>query len=517
MYLERFESIRARYWEIVSFGLVAKVLNLIKASLLVYFLKESYDFLGEYNIAFSGTMLLTGIGVTGIHFALIPGIQKAEMENGLEGRMSITNKFVNAGIVISIPIIALVVILAPNIVRYLSPGASRQEISYLAGLIRMGSPIMTLHFIRAVGVGYLQSDHRFVAGAKSGVANVLVYIIYIILFRNNLTARGMIVAGLFAVASQIYVIMEALYGDGYRYKFEVDFEDKYVKKTFKYLIPIAIGTLLLNLVTRIDGYSLANIGSTYSLGEIGSIINDISSLFIVALITTIYPILSRNYLEGRMDELRKNTKFGFYILLVVMLPIGLGLNLLAGPIVGASFTDQALDSEDILAMTRIFQLTSISMIGSIFYMYTTRMYYALLDYKKPIILGIVYLGLNYLFNNIFTASLGVLGVVLSTVLALAIIIIYSIYDYNKRLDFIDMEDFKQNILIIIGSLITMFILMLIVKWAFNSLFEASQIRSLGLLIIASISGGLVYSLSMRESLGKLKRKEKFNKSRKKKK
>lgn len=396
MYLERFKSIKKGYTDIISFGMVTRLLNLLKTFLLGYFLLESQNFLGKYNIAFSGTMLLTGFLMTGIHYGLIPVIQLSERESGMEGRMETTNKFVNAGFVISIPLMLIMLIFAPQIVTYISSDLTGQEVGELARLVRIGSPIVALHFIRMVGVGYLQSDHRFISGAKSGVANALVYLIYIILFRENMTPAGLMIAGLFAVAAQIYVLFKSLYGDGYRFKLDVDFQDKYVKKTLIFMLAIGLSVLIGDQLAKIDLLSAGAIGKIYPIGDITSPIREIQSLFIVALVTVIYPILSENYIEGNMEELRKNSKFGFYILLLVLLPIGLGLAVLSDPIINLKFINQGLAIEEMQTMSTIFKLGIVSMIASILYAYTTRFYYSLRDFKIPIILALVYLGLNYL-------------------------------------------------------------------------------------------------------------------------
>lgn len=507
MYLENFQKIRTSYWQIVSLGLLARILKLIQGALLAYFLLDSHDLLGDYELAFSSTMLLTGFLMTGIHFALIASIQLAESDYGIEGRMETSNKFLNIIILLSLGLVALTILQAAEIVNYIDPSLSQKQVQEIVGLVRLGSPIISLHFIRAVGVGYLQSDNRFISGAKSGVANVLVYLAYIVLFRDRLSPRGLILTGLLAVMVQIYILFKSIYGDGYRYKFEVDFRDKYVKKTLGYMLMIALAVLLIDQLIKIDGLSLKSLRDTYPLEDIAGPIDGIQDLFLLALITTIYPILSKNYIDGRFDRLKDISKFSFYLLLILVLPLGLGLGLLAEPIIDLRFTNQALSLVEISSMTRIFRLSLLGMMGSIFFIYTTRLYYTLRDYKMPLILGLAYLGLNYIFNQILVGNLGSPGLVLSRVLSLAIISIYSIYDYNRRIDFIDLEDFRSNMLVILGSLVTMLVFILITKFAFGLLFESSQMASGGLVIFASFGGGLVYFFSMRDSLRKINRKK----------
>lgn len=512
MLLQRFQIVKKQYCNIVKFGILAKIINFLKASLIVMFIASNYN-ISNYSIAFAASMIFATILNEGIRLSLIPTIQKEDIKRGLDGRNELINKFINSIFLVSVLIFIIQIIFAPNIIKFLNPGIKEENLITAVKLMRIGSPIVIFHFIRATCGGYLQSDNRFTAGAKSGVANALVYVVILFIFRDKLGLEGLMITSVIAVFAQAAVMLKALIkDDGYRFKFKLDFKDERIINIFKIMGLISLSLLVLNISSRLDQKFISSLNEDVSLQDAQKVFQTVKAIFIMGLVNTVFPLLTRNYSENKDEELRKNMKFYIYLILVVVLPIALMVFALSDKLISAYYTD--LSKDVFIKLSGLLKIYSLGFISTILVLATTRMYYAINNFIKPIVLNIVYLVINYLFIMLTIDSLGIYSIMISNMLMTSIIVLYSILDINKKVDFINKDECRRNILIIIGSLITMLVLVYILKYALYNLFPVTNTVNIIAIIFISACGIILYFMSMRDSLKDMDRNNKKTKIKK---
>lgn len=502
MYLHRFKKIKNQYWDIVSFGLVAKALNFVKIYLISSYITKSYN-IEEYNVAFSSIMFLTPIIADAIILSLISSFQKLEVEKGKDKKLILMNKMVNNFTILGSICTIFTILYAPSLVSYVAPELGNKELLKVVSLVRLGSPIILLHFLRAVCGGFLQSEHRFISGAKSGVLNVLVYIVYLLIFKDKYGVKGLMIASVLAVLSQVILMMRTVIKDGYSYKPELDIKDKYYRSSIKHLMYIVIIGILSNLLGRIDALTTNKIGATAYLKQANKVLNIINSLFITAIITTTYPILSRNYKENNKRELKKNSKFAVNILFVILIPISLIIFLLSKNIIFLQYNN-ILNNKELITLSKILKIYALGFSFSIIKVLGYRMLYTIDSYYIAVRLTLAYLIINHGFNIILVDYLGIYAIALSHILSDLILSIYTIYIYNKKVIFIEKDAINKNIKIILGSALSMLVIMFIFRYISSFLFKGEGDLSFKYnlinIILISTSGSIMYFLSMKDSL-----------------
>lgn len=418
---------KVRY--IIYFAIAARVLNIIKDILTASRIGADYR-MDSYVLAFGAIMLLTKIIGDGIVVSLIPILHEIQHKFGKERRMNYTNSLINITIIISLGLIIIGFFGAPIIIKIFGPGFKGLEIEDSILLFKLGLPMMTLTWIKAIGGGFLQAEHAFKAGAKGGVSSVVVYIIYLLFFAERFGVQGFMVVGSFAIISQIYYIFKAMIKMGYKYDLRLDWRDGYLLKIITVFLPILVG-ISINEVNNAVDTAIASTLPTGSIAEL-SYANDIINLFLVlfisAIVTVLFPIMSEIYNKGDEESLKAEAKKYIKSTLILTLPISVILILIPGPIVKIFFERGAFDAEASFFTANILRYYGIGLPAMAIYPLITRVYYSIRDMITPVVISILALILNVVADLLLIPTMGVAGVALGTSISVIFAVLLGIYN-----------------------------------------------------------------------------------------
>ncbi|OZV13371.1 murein biosynthesis integral membrane protein MurJ [Tissierella sp. P1] len=428
---------------IIYFGIVTKILLFIKDILTASKIGVNYK-MDSYLLALSTIMLITKIVGDGLIVAIIPVLQEIQEKHGEKRRIEYTNNLVNVTVILSFILIIMGYLLAPKIIMIFGPGFKGVELEKTIFLYRVGLPIIMVSWIRSIGGGFLQADHAFRAGAKGGVSNVLVYIIYLIFFAEKFNLTGLMIAGIIAVISQIYILLRTMEKHGYKYAWKLDLKDKYLLKVVKFLLPILIGVGVNELNNSIDNAiaSTLPIGSIAELSYANEIVNLFLGLFITAIVTVIFPVLSESHSKKDIENLKAGINHGIVVLLKIAIPVSIILMTMAEPIVKIVFERGAFNAEASFFTAAALGyyamgLTSMALIPLI-----TRAYYSIHDMKTPVVISILALVVNIIIDLTLAPIMGASGIALGTSASVILSSIIGIYDLNRRLQFTERKDIR---------------------------------------------------------------------------
>lgn len=435
------KSIKQSVYDIISFGIVARILNFFKGILLAYYIGANYK-TDTYLIAFSATMLLTKIIADGLTISLVPTFQEIDRRDGQKGRNEFANNMINCFIVISIALIILGMILAPAIIKILGPGFKGDDLREAVKLFRIGLPIITFHFIRAIFGGYLQSLHKFKSGAKSGVINAIIYIIYLVTISKYFGLEGLMVAGVISVIGQVYIMYKGSIKAGYKYKYYISFKDRQVYRVFTFLLPIIVSIGINEIIGAVDNAmgSVLEKGTIAELNYANSIISLIVGLFIVAIVTAIYPILAENYNKYEDDDLKQSINYSIRLIFLIAIPTTIILITLAVPIVKLFYERGAFGITATINTAELLRYYSIGIIGTSLILLLTRVFYAIHDLNTPVKLLMMALISNIIFNYILMRLIGAKGIALGTAFSVLLTSAYGIFKLNWKISFIPWDD-----------------------------------------------------------------------------
>lgn len=432
--MNRLKSIKKSVLDIIYFGLSARVLSFIKGILIAYQIGANYK-TDTYIVAFSATMLLTKVIGDGLTLSMVPVLQQIDRRDGKRGRIDFTNNLISTFTLISCILMAIGYIIAPLVIKILGPGFKGSELDSAIYLFRLGLPIMTAHFIRAICGGYLQSDHKFKAGAKSGVVNNIIYIVYLLLFSRNYGLEGLMIVGIIAVIGQIIVMMKAMIKGGYRLEFQFNLKDRCFIRIISFLLPIMIGIGINELNGAIDNSigSILEPGTIAELNYANDIISLILGIFIVAIVTAIFPILSETFDGDNGDEFNKIVKFGFKLLLIITIPVSIMLIIFSGPIVSLFYERGEFSLTAAYLTSQSLKYYAIGLTGMSLLLYITRIYYAIHSTGGAMKLGLISLVINFILSIILSSYMGGMGIALATSISVTLATLYGVVDLKRRI------------------------------------------------------------------------------------
>ncbi len=457
----RFQLIKKQTSDIVYFGIVARILIFIKGILIAYQIGSNYN-TDIYFLALSSSLLLTSVIGDGLAVSLIPVLQQVDKRDGMKGRLEFTNNTINNSIFLSIIFIVLGFIGAPLIISLMGPGFKGMEFQQTVRLFRIGLPIISINFIRAICAGYLQSQHLFKAGAKGAVVNNLIYIAYLSLFSHKFGLEGLMITGLIAMIGQLVVSFRAMIKGGYKYSFEYHYKSRTLQRLIGFLVPISIGIGINEINTAVDNA----IGSSLPSGTIGflnyanNIIQLILGLFVLAIVSAIFPVLTESFNKKLESDLNGNIRFGFKIISLITIPVSIIFIILAELIIKLVYERGGFTHSSTILTADILKLYAIGLIGMGLLLLIIRIYYAIHDTVTPMKISLIALPLNAILSIILVQFIGANGLALGTSLSVLITAFIGIYDLNRKLKLFENMKLAKGILkiVIAGSLMALLII-----------------------------------------------------------
>jgi len=232
----------------------------------------------------------------------------------------------------------------------------------------------------------------------------------------HVLAGAVLVGGLLQAAIQ----WPALRARGLSLRPSAGFRHPGVSRVLGLMLPGILGISVQEISVFVDMWFASALpqGSVAAL-EYGQRVMQLPlGVFGVALGTAVLPTLSRQISRGERDQAEDTTAFSIRLALLVLLPAGLWLILLAQPILALLFQRGRFTGGDSLRMTA-WALQYFS-IGLVFYgtaKSLVPLFYAHKDTRTPVRASIAALAVNIGLNVILVRTLGLRGLALSTALA----------------------------------------------------------------------------------------------------
>lgn len=477
---------------IIVFSIFSRVLSFINKTLLASKFGSSFK-ADAYFIAFVGATLLADLIGEGISNSMVPVLLKIEAKEGKDKKADYVNNLLHIVILFSIVLIILGWILSPFIIRILAKGFEGDRFDLAVKLMKIGLPSILFIFIRSVFVGFLQSNHGFKAGAKSWVYYNVVYLIYFI-FYFDYGISGLMVAGIFASASQLLTVIPTSISMGYKYKRVLNLKDIYLKEAFIMLIPIlvALGMNKINLVIDETIASTLAPGSISELKYANDIIQLIFGIFITAIVTVLFPIISEEYNKENIESSKQVMIKGINLIIAIVVPATVILITLSEPLVKLLFERGAFDPKSTYITSQALTYYALGLGGMALVLILTKIHYAIHDAITPMKYGFMAVFLNLILNIFFAKYMGPKGLALATSISTTVVALFLIGNLNKKIRTIDS---KKSTISILKFLLTTVIMASVILITFHGLLKLLKNNSPGNiveLVLSIIAGISVY-------------------------
>ena len=347
----------------------------------------------NYNQIFGlVTFIFTGIGVA-LSTLLIKNLNKEE-NSGEERQKAYVGSFLRKTLLYLIAATALMYALARPLTHLVLPNVTGASFREALTLMRIMIPSMASVIIAYIISGVLQNNRVFfITSIMSLPFNVLIIMTLLV---PDVSIYWVGIATTVGWFLHIIIQLPAFYKKGYSFTYRSADETVCKKGAVSYeALYIFISNMMFQLCFIIDkAFASGGDGKTATLGYASELFVTISSVFVVAMSTVVFPAISKNYEEGNMDYVRELIQYLFVIMMVIFIPYLLVVSFFGEPVIALLYERGKFTAESTHMTAKIFLIYSFGIFGYIAQDLFNKVLYLASKYVYTLIGTVMVVGIN---------------------------------------------------------------------------------------------------------------------------
>lgn len=442
---------------VVLCTLIAKILGFLRELVLSYYFGAT-GISDAYLISQTIPGTIFQVVGTGLTTCFIPIFYKVLNHHGKEASDRFTNTIITIVLCFSTASIFCIWIFTPQIVHLFAMGFEGETLEYAKQFTRIG--VLSLYFSTFIYVynSYLQANNIFTPTAFAAIPNSIAIIASIVL-GAVCDIWILPVGSTLAVGIQLLFILYPIYKLGYHFRVSFAWQKSDVKDFFILLAPVVIGVSVNEINVLVDRTIASNvaIGGISALTYANSLIMLIQGSIVQPIAMVCYPKITHCVSSGNSKAAENIVNQTFKYLFAILLPLTVFFMIYQYQII------------DILFGHGRFSVKAVQMTGSVLFFYSlgiifigareimSRFYYAHANTKIPVRNATIGVGINIIFNMIFSRFIGLSGLALATSFSACITSILLFLDCNKFLKCdrpsLDLKDLVKVLFASVASII----------------------------------------------------------------
>lgn len=483
---------------VMLFVIIGKVLAIVRDSLMFskFGTTHSADI---YVWCFGVVFLFTSLGY-GLSTTIIPILTDYIETKELKQRNSFVNNVTNTSMILTIIITGIGILSSYYIVYFFANNLSKDPMIFNETVKILRIMFLSVLFLTLQGVvaGALQAHKEVSIPAAMAAAANLIYIIYLSLFVDKFGLPGFAITTVLAFFVQFIINVPKFKKLGYKYKLEVDFKDKDLKKLYLLMIPIIISTATMQFnlfINRSFAMSLYE-GATSILECANKVTLLTYEVFAVAVSMIIYPILSTFIVQKNHEEYKKSLVKSINIINLVMIPAALAIVILREPLISVLYLRGKYTLGDVKLVSTALIFYSPTMIAYGVRDVLNRAFYSAKDTKTPMIYSMVGVVINIIFSAVLYRYMSVPGLTLSSSISSVVITLMLLLKMNKKFMGIAFDSMLKTLgKTSIASIVMGVVVYFIKKIFLLNMTPAFIVNSMILLVCAIVGMVLYFTLA----------------------
>jgi len=372
--------------------------------------------LDAFTVAFRIPNLLRDLFAEGaLSTAFVTTFSKTIARGGDEAAWRLANKVATMTALVLGALCVLGMIFSDQLVGLLAPGFDQDKAALTAHLTRIMFPFILLVSIAALVMGMLNAKNVFgvpaMASSFFNIGSIVGGLVLGYWLDPHFGPRaliGLAFATVIGGTLQLAVQLPSLARLGYRFRPDLRWRDAGVKAVLLLMGPsvIAASTTQFNVLINSIFASGLEDGAIFWLAAAFRLMQLPLGIFGVALGTVTLPLLSRLVVAGRMDAFRSELARAMRWALLLTLPAMAGLMMLAEPIISVVYQHGKFNAYQAAQAAGALRYYAIGLAGYAALKVLVNAFYAMDRRKTPMMVSFLAVGLNLLFNWIFTIRLG---------------------------------------------------------------------------------------------------------------
>ncbi len=478
---------------IAIFTLLSKALGFIREVMIASRYGSGIE-TDTYFVAMTATVIIVGTLGAALNTTLIPIFSEIGEKRGTNGQLKYLNNILNLVFLSTLILAILGFIFSPLIIKVLAKGFEGPQFDLAVKLNRVGLPIIIFLGFTHVLSGFLHSKQIFGPHAIMGFPYNAVFLIYLFLFSKNTNIAVLMGVSVIAASTQFLIQVPAVRHLGYRYSLNVNLNDPYLKKAMILIFPVLIGSAVQQINVIIDKTLASDLvrGSISALTYSSRINELIISVFVAAIATVIFPMLSSAFSRNEDDLVKDIFKQGVNIILIITIPATIGIMLLAKPMVFLFFQRGAFDDLATTMTSGALVFYAIGLVGASLRLMLNKVFYSFQDTRTPMINGAIAVGLNVVLNLILIKSMQHRGLALATSISTTISTAILFISLRKKLGHIGLGNMAATFIKTLVSALVMGGVVYLLYFKLGALLPDVKIVQMIMLLVSVAVGAIVY-------------------------
>ena len=357
--------------------------------------------------------------------AFVTTFTKTIARSGDDAAWRLANKVATLTLVVLGSICLAGMVFSSQLVGLLAPGFGPEKAALTAQLTRIMFPFIVMVSMAALVMGMLNSKSVFAIPAMASsffnIGSIVGGVTLGAWIDPDFGPRalvGLAIGTLIGGALQLAVQLPPLSGLGFKYSPDFRWRDPGVNSILMLMGPsvIAASTTQFNVLVNSMFASTLGDGAIFWLAIAFRLMQLPLGLFGVALGTVTLPLLSRLVVAGQMIGFRAELARAMRLMFLLTVPSTIGLMMLAEPIISVLYQHGRFGANEAAQAGGALRFYAIGLAGYAALKVLVNAFYALDRRKTPMLVSFLAVGLNLLFNWVFTFRLhwGHLGLAFST-------------------------------------------------------------------------------------------------------
>lgn len=403
---------------IMIITLAGKVLGLVRDMMLGHNFATGMESTAFQVASRIPRTFFDAIFASAISASFIPVFSSRMEQYGKDDAFRLSHSFLTwVGLLTSIFSILGIVFAAP-IVEFLADGFDQPSAALCTKLLQILFPTVFFTGLAFSLVGLLQSMGEFYIPAAMSVVSNGIIILYYLLLSNQFGIYGLAWAFLIGWSAQVVIQLPWLRKKGFHYRPRLWHPG--LKQIFRLMLPVMVSTWIqpLNqlISTRFATHLFSGSGAS-AMDYANTLYTMIAGILVLSITNVIFPEMSRLSTGGRERELGELINGSLRSMLFLLLPMMVGLILLAEPLVRLLYEWKSWDSFSTTITARALVFMSLGMIGYGVQNVLSRVFYAEQNGKTPLISGVISIIINLILCFVLTDPMDVAGLGLATAIS----------------------------------------------------------------------------------------------------
>ena len=354
-------------------------------------------------------LIFTGIGVA-LSTLVIKNLNKAENDTEEKKRAYVSGFIVKTSLII-LGVTALMYISAKPIAMFLLPGLEEEFIPLAVKLMYIMLPSFLFVVIAYIISGVLQNNRVFfISSVMSLPFNV---VIIASLFVKNVDVVTVGIVTTIGWFLHIAVQLPSFYKKGYSLVRHYS-KNQSFKGNNTEILYIFISNMMFQICFMIDkAFVSSESGAATTINYASNLFVTISSVFVVAMSNVVFPSISKNYEEGKLDYVRDLIKYIITVMAAIFVPFIMTVCCFGKNIISLLYERGEFTSELTVSTAILFAVYTLGALGYICQELLNKVLYLDSKYNYTVIGTILVVALK-LIINFFLADYGAVFVSLST-------------------------------------------------------------------------------------------------------